>query len=65
MYRERWFQLPEYRVLYIECLNDDSEILEDNIRYKVDTAEFSHLSEAEAVASFKKRIRYYEGIYRP
>jgi broad specificity phosphatase PhoE/predicted kinase len=57
--------LPEEKVLFIECLNDDEEILDANIRYKVDIPEFAHLSEKEAVESFKKRIRYYEGIYQP
>ena len=56
--------LPERRVLFIECVNDDDEILDANIRYKVDNPEFAHLSEEEAVDSFRKRIRYYEGIYR-
>lgn len=57
--------LPEDRVLFIECINNDEEILDANIRYKVETPEFSHLSKKEAIASFKKRISYYEGIYRP
>jgi hypothetical protein len=56
--------LPEDKVLFIECLNDD-EILDANIRCKVDIPEFAHLTESEAVDSFKKRIRYYEGIYQP
>jgi len=57
--------LPEERVLFIECINNDEEILEANIRYKVETPEFAHLSRKAAIASFKKRISYYEGIYRP
>ena len=57
--------LPEDKVLFIECLNDDDEILDANICYKVDIPEFAHLTESEAVDSFKKRIRYYEGIYQP
>ncbi len=57
--------LPEESVLFIECINNDEEILEANIRYKVDTPEFSYLSKKAAIASFKKRISYYEGIYRP
>jgi broad specificity phosphatase PhoE/predicted kinase len=57
--------LPEDNVLFIECINDDEEILEANIRYKADTPEFDYLSKKAAIASFKKRISYYEGIYRP
>ncbi len=58
-------ELPEKRVLFIECINNDKEILEQNIRYKVQTPEFAPLSVDEATASFKKRIQYYEGIYKP
>ncbi len=57
--------LPEERVLFIECINDERDILETNIRYKAENPEFSHLSREAAVASFKKRIRYYEGIHQP
>jgi broad specificity phosphatase PhoE/predicted kinase len=57
--------LPEERVLFIECINDDSEILEANLLNKVETPEFAHLSRKEAVASFKKRISYYETTYQP
>ena len=57
--------LPEERVLFIECINDDNEILEANLLHKVDTPEFAHLSREEAVASFKKRIRYYEATCQP
>jgi len=53
------------RVLFVECINDDHEILEANIRYKIETPEFSHLPLEEAISSFKKRIEYYEGIYTP
>jgi broad specificity phosphatase PhoE/predicted kinase len=57
--------LPEERVLFIECINNDEEILEANIGYKAETAEFAHLMQSVAIDSFKKRIEYYEGIYRP
>ncbi len=57
--------LPEDRVLFIECINNDEEIIEANIRYKVDTPEFANITKKAAIAGFKKRISYYEGIYRP
>lgn len=57
--------LPEVKVLFIECINNDDEILDANIRYKVDIPEFAHLDEREAVDNFKKRIKYYEGINQP
>ena len=56
-------ELPEQRILFIECINNDQETLETNIRYKVQTPEFAKLSVQEATASFKKRIQYYERIY--
>ncbi|MBI4773890.1 MAG: histidine phosphatase family protein [Deltaproteobacteria bacterium] len=58
-------ELPEDRVLFIECINEDRDILDENIRYKVCTPEFSHLSTEEAIISFRKRIQYYQGIYTP
>ena len=56
-------QLDDHPVLYIECINNNEEILDASIRRKVDTPEFAHLSPDEAVKSFKKRISYYENIY--
>ena len=58
-------QLDDHPVLYIECINNNEEILDASIRRKVDTPEFAHLSPDEAVNSFKKRISYYENIYSP
>ena len=57
--------LPQDRVIFVECINNDQEILEANIRYKVGTSEFNHLYLDEAIDGFKKRIEYYEGIYNP
>ena len=57
--------LPEDRVLFIECINNDQEILEANISNKVETPEFANLSVEDATAGFKRRIQYYEGIYTP
>lgn len=50
-------------ILYIECINNDAELLEASIKRKARLPEFSHLSREEAVASFKQRIAYYEAIY--
>jgi broad specificity phosphatase PhoE/predicted kinase len=57
-------EIPENRALFIECINEDQETLEANIRFKVENPEFAHLPRSEAIASFKKRISYYEGIYK-
>lgn len=58
-------QLSDAPILYIECLNNDPEILEASIQRKARLPEFSQMSQAEAVASFKQRIAYYEAIYSP
>ena len=57
--------LDDHPTLYIECINNNEEILNASIRRKVDTDEFSHLNLDNAVESFKKRIAYYENIYAP
>ncbi|WP_028583281.1 bifunctional nucleoside/nucleotide kinase/histidine phosphatase family protein [Desulfogranum mediterraneum] len=56
---------PETPHLFIECLNADDEALEANLERKVELNEFSHLSKEEALASFLRRIAYYESIYEP
>ncbi len=65
--RREWIasQLDEHPVLFIECMNNNEEILEASIRRKVDTPEFAHLGLDEAVKNFKKRISYYLNIYTP
>lgn len=55
--------LNDQPVLFIECINNDQDILDANILRKVEMPEFSHVSREEAVMSFKKRISYYENIY--
>lgn len=58
-------QLNDHPILFIECVNNDEEIVDMSIAMKVKTAEFSHVSEADAVSEFKKRIEYYRMIYAP
>ena len=58
-------RLQGHPLLFIECINNDPEILEASILRKIDLNEFQHLSAEEAVASFKKRIQYYQSIYAP
>jgi broad specificity phosphatase PhoE/predicted kinase len=53
----------KYPLLFIECMNNDEEILEASIRRKIILPEFQHLSEDSAVHSFKQRIDYYRSIY--
>lgn len=58
-------QLNNHPILFIECINNVQEILEASILRKVETKEFGHLTEQEAIQSFKDRISYYEPIYSP
>lgn len=52
-------------ILYIECVNNDEELLAASIERKARLPEFSHMSRTEAVESFRQRIAYYEAIYTP
>ncbi|HNY63828.1 MAG TPA: 6-phosphofructo-2-kinase/fructose-2,6-bisphosphatase [Deltaproteobacteria bacterium] len=57
--------LNDHPILFIECVNNDCDIVEMSICQKVRTPEFASLSETEAIAEFKKRIDYYKLIYAP
>lgn len=52
-------------LLFIECQNDDKEILEASILRKIDLPEFKRLElvKEAAMANFRKRIKYYEDRY--
>ena len=58
-------QLNDHPILFVECINNDEEILDSSIKRKIETLEFSHLKHEEAIKSFKKRISYYVPIYTP
>jgi len=57
--------LTDHAILFIECINDDKEILKANIDRKVAHPEFNHLGREAAIESFKQRINYYQTIYTP
>ena len=57
--------LKDHPILYIECINNDEDIVNVSISHKVRAPEFSSLSEERAVSEFKKRIDYYRMIYNP
>jgi broad specificity phosphatase PhoE/predicted kinase len=57
--------LNDYPILFIECINNNEEILDASIRRKIDTSEFRHLTKEEAIKTFEKRISYYVSIYTP
>lgn len=58
-------ELEGISVLYIECINNDQELLEASIVRKSKLPEFEGLSQEEAVESFKRRIDYYAKSYEP
>jgi len=57
--------LDDHPVLWVECVNDDQELVDASILRKTRLPEFSGLTEQQAIASFKRRITYYEDIYAP
>src|SRR4030042_544979 len=57
--------LDDHPMLFIECINDNTEIVDASIRRKINTSEFRHLTGEEAIKSFEKRISYYVSIYSP
>jgi broad specificity phosphatase PhoE/predicted kinase len=57
--------LSDHPVLFIECINQDEEILKASIDRKVTLPEFHHLGKESAIRSFRQRIHYYESIYTP
>ena len=56
-------RFDDHPVLYIECANDDRELLALSVERKARLPEFAHLPPHEAAASFLERIGYYERIY--
>ena len=57
--------LSDHPLIFIECINDDEEILNWSILEKIKLPEFAHLDNKTATAQFLKRIKYYEVIYTP
>ena len=55
-------KLSDYPLLFIECINDDEDILNASIQRKINLDEFGHLTKDEAAKSFNERISYYKSI---
>ena len=58
-------RLDDHPILFIECINDDEDILGLSILNKTKLPEFSHLDRLTAEREFLKRIDYYRMIYAP
>jgi broad specificity phosphatase PhoE/predicted kinase len=56
--------LNDHPLLFIECVNDDEDILNLSIQEKIKMPEFAHLKN-KAAKEFLKRIDYYKMIYTP
>jgi broad specificity phosphatase PhoE/predicted kinase len=56
--------LDDYPLFFIECINDDEDILKLSIQEKINLPEFAHLKD-KAATEFLKRIDYYRMIYTP
>ncbi len=57
--------LAEFRLLFVECINNDADILEASVLRKTSLPEFNNLKKDDAVRVFKQRIDYYQSIYTP
>ena len=57
--------LAPHPILFIECINDDPELLALSVARKTRLPEFAHLPQDEAAKSFFSRIGYYRHIYVP
>jgi Fructose-2,6-bisphosphatase len=57
--------LDNHPILFIECINDDQEILNLSIMEKTRLPEFSRLAHETAQKEFLKRIDNYRLIYTP
>jgi broad specificity phosphatase PhoE/predicted kinase len=56
--------LDDHPLFFIECINDDEDILNLSIQEKTNLPEFAHLKN-KAATEFLKRIDYYRMIYTP
>ena len=57
--------LKDFPILFIECINNNKEILEASILRKITLPEFRYFDRKTAIKSFKQRIQYYKNIYTP
>lgn len=58
-------QLTDHPLLFVECRNEDPVLLGASLQRKAELPEFNGKTRDEAIASFKRRIAYYEEMYTP
>ncbi|WP_243358799.1 bifunctional nucleoside/nucleotide kinase/histidine phosphatase family protein [Fundidesulfovibrio terrae] len=54
-----------YPIFFVECVNDDPELVSASISRKIAMPDFAHLTPEQAEEGFRERIRYYRGLYDP
>ncbi len=57
--------LRDFPLLFIECINDDDEILAASILRKITLPEFGHQNKRTAINSFRQRISFYKKKHSP
>jgi broad specificity phosphatase PhoE/predicted kinase len=57
--------LDDHPILFIECINDDQDLLDLSISEKTKLPEFSRFDQQTAEQEFLRRIDYYRMIYTP
>jgi len=57
--------LNDHSLFFIECINDDEDILKLSIQEKINLPEFAHFKDKVTKIEFLKRINYYQMIYIP
>ncbi len=57
--------LTEHPILFVECQNNDADLVAASIARKTKLSEFSHLSYEEAFNSLEERVAHYQRLYEP
>lgn len=55
--------LKDHPVLFVECVNEDPLLLNACLRRKAELPEYANYTKDEALASFMKRVEFYESSY--
>ena len=61
----KFFSLFDYkkRIIFLENITDDQNILQKNIIFKKNSPDYIHISIDQMKADFKKRLNYYNNVY--
>ncbi|GBC05581.1 hypothetical protein RclHR1_00630028 [Rhizophagus clarus] len=62
---ERCHRENNFKVLFIESICDDKEVLESNMRLKLSGPDYKNMDPEEALDDFRRRITNYEKAYEP